>query len=153
LGRGRGGWLGEPPAKTGFPRSPSFRRTCGNQTTKSAFTDAQSLSARGWRRAGTQKAGRWGLPPAISCFCVPTLQLYSRLRCTSRSRTSPPSSAARQSQNCRPAVVTAISSRCHREGGRGRRRRRTRTSIPIVAPFRKRYPDNAPQADLRRRDS
>src|ERR1700733_1404828 len=37
-------------------------------------------------------------------------------RFTSRSRTSPSSSTARQSQNGRPAIVTAISSRCHREG-------------------------------------
>jgi hypothetical protein len=39
--------------------------------------------------------------------------VLSRRRCTSRSRTSPSSSTARQSQNCRPAIVTAISSRCH----------------------------------------
>jgi hypothetical protein len=32
------------------------------------------------------------------------------------------------SQNCRPAIVTAISSRCHREVGRGRRRRSSRAN-------------------------
>jgi hypothetical protein len=47
----------------------------------------------------------------------------SRRRCTSRSRTSPSSSTARHSQNSRPAIVTAISSICHREVGSGRRRR------------------------------
>src|SRR5580658_6154709 len=52
-----------------------------------------------------------------------TAVALSRRRCTSRSRTSPSSSTARHSQNCRPAIVTAISSRCHRVVARGRRRR------------------------------
>jgi hypothetical protein len=42
--------------------------------------------------------------------------------------TSPSSSTARQSQNCRPAIVTAISSRCQRAVGRGRRRRSSRAN-------------------------
>ena len=46
----------------------------------------------------------------------------------SRSRTSPSSSTARQSQNCRPAIATAISSRCQRDVGRGRRRRSSRAN-------------------------
>jgi len=48
--------------------------------------------------------------------------------------------------------------RCQRDVGREHRRRsfgRTTAQIskPIAAPFRGRYPDRAPQADLRRRDS
>ena len=50
--------------------------------------------------------------------------LASRRRCTSRSRTSPSSSTARQSQDRLPAIRTAISSRCQREVGRCRLRRR-----------------------------
>jgi hypothetical protein len=42
--------------------------------------------------------------------------------------TSPSSSTARQSQNCRPAIVTAISSRCQRAVGRGRRPRSSRAN-------------------------
>jgi hypothetical protein len=52
-----------------------------------------------------------------------TAAALSRRRCTRRSRTSPSSSIARHSQNRRPAIITAISSRCHRAVGRGRRRR------------------------------
>jgi hypothetical protein len=33
------------------------------------------------------------------------------------------------SQNCRPAIITTISSRCHRDVGRGRRRRSSRAII------------------------
>src|ERR1700722_13124174 len=43
--------------------------------------------------------------------------VLSRRRCTRRSRTSPSSSASRQSQNRLPAIRTAISSRCHVRGG------------------------------------
>jgi hypothetical protein len=49
-------------------------------------------------------------------------------RCTRRSRTSPSSSTARQSQNCVPAIITAISSKCHLDVGRGRRRRSYRAN-------------------------
>jgi hypothetical protein len=41
-----------------------------------------------------------------------------RRRCTSKSRTSP-SLSTRQSQNCLPPIITAISSRCHCEVGGG----------------------------------
>jgi hypothetical protein len=51
-----------------------------------------------------------------------------RRRCTSKSRTSPSSSTARQSQNCLPAIVTAISSRRHCAVDRGRRRRSSRAN-------------------------
>jgi GNAT superfamily N-acetyltransferase len=37
-------------------------------------------------------------------------------------------STARQSQNCRPLIITAISSRCHCEVGRERRRRSSRAN-------------------------
>ena len=43
--------------------------------------------------------------------------LASRRRCTRRSRTSPSSSTARQSQNRLPPIRTAISSRCQTRGG------------------------------------
>ena len=59
----------------------------------------------------------WGV-----CVISFTAAALSRRRCTSRSRTSPSSSTARQSQNRRPAIITAISSRCHCVVGRGRRR-------------------------------
>jgi hypothetical protein len=78
-----------------------------------------------------------------------TAAALSRRRCTSRSRTSPSSSTARQSQNCRPAIVTAISSRCQREVGRGRRRRSSRANNgPNITPstLTKNLPSN------RRRD-
>ena len=51
-----------------------------------------------------------------------TAAALSRPRCTSKSRTSPSSSTARHSQNRRPAIITAISSICHCDVGRGRRR-------------------------------
>ena len=49
-----------------------------------------------------------------------TAAALPRCRCSRRSRTSPSSSTARQSQNCSPAMITAISSRCQRKVGRGR---------------------------------
>jgi Molybdopterin-binding domain of aldehyde dehydrogenase len=68
---------------------------------------------------------RRGCVRALPCFLSSlrnsfTAAALSRRRCTSRSRTSPSSSTARHSQNCRPAIVTAISSRCHCDVGRGR---------------------------------
>jgi hypothetical protein len=52
----------------------------------------------------------------------------SRRRCTSRSRTSPSSSTARHSQNCLPAISTAISLRCHRAVARWRLRQSSRAN-------------------------
>ena len=60
-----------------------------------------------------------------------------RRRCTSRSRTSPLLSTARQSQDCLPPITTAISSRCHCEVARWRLRRilgRTRSELQNPAP-------------------
>jgi Protein of unknown function (DUF2924) len=80
----------------------------------------------------------------------------SRLRCTSRSRTSPSSSTARQSQNrlpARPSRRDAIALLAAGVDSEVLGRTTARTSIPIAAPFRRRHPDRAPQADLQRRDS
>ena len=74
-------------------------------------------------------------------------------RCTSRSRTSPSSSTARHSQNCRPAIATAISTLGAGVDGEVLGRTTVRTSRPIAAPFRLRRPDRAPRADPRHRDS
>jgi hypothetical protein len=66
-------------------------------------------------------------PCFLSCLRTSfTVASLSRRRCTSRSRTSPSSSTARHSQNCRPAIITATSSRCLWDVGRGRRRRTLR---------------------------
>jgi len=50
------------------------------------------------------------------------------LRCTRTSRTSPSSSTARHRYIRLPPMRTTISSRCHRELGRGRRRRSRRAN-------------------------
>ena len=62
---------------------------------------------------------------AKPCFLM---SLRIRFTAVSRSRTSPSSSMARQSQNCRPAIATAISSRCQPDVGRGCRRRSSRAN-------------------------
>ena len=79
------------------------------------------------------KAGRSSTSGAKPCFLSSlrinlTAAALSRRHCTSRSRTSPSSSTARQSQNCVPAIITAISSTCHVDVGRGRRRRSSRAN-------------------------
>ena len=88
------------------------------------------MQSGGWRRRERNGApfNLNGRKPALGAFRTSRRQ-SSRVSCTSRSITSPSSSTARDGQNCRPAIISATSSRCPWKVGQWRLRRRKGSRI------------------------